>query len=399
MNYESSIMIKKVFVWFVAAAAIVMGCVEPYALEGIESNPDFLVVDGFVDATNLTATVKLSRAIGLDDGAYYPAVRNARVVIASEAGDEIHLQQVDLSQYPGYDTGTYVAFNLDLDLTKRYKLRIGLNEGSGKQYESEYVTIEQSAPIESIEWRVAGDDLKILVNSMETDDNSQFYRWRFDETWEYNSALYSTYYMNGQREMVPRPPNEQVYTCYREVPSFEILIGSSQNLTSNVIRNYPVQSIPRNSIKISRTYSINVKQYGLTEDAYTYWLDLYKTTESTGGLFDPMPGQIFGNIHAVSDPTEMVIGYFSASTVEEKRIFVERSELPDEFVNFRFPFCDSDTILNDDLQYVQPGTTFYNAVYDQMGMSVIGYTISSLNCLDCRYFGRGSTTKPDYWLR
>ncbi len=398
MNYRMRKLKYKALASFVITAAIVMGCIEPYALEGVESNPDFLVVDGFIDASNLTATVKLSRAIGLDDGNYYPAVRNARVVIASESGEEIQLQQVDLTQHPEYDTGTYVAFDIALDPTQRYKLGIALNNGS-KQYESDYITIEKAAPIESVTWDIRGDDMRILVNSVESNDNSPFYRWRYEETWEYNSALYSTFYMDADREMIFRPFDEQIYTCYRNEPSFEILVGSSQNLNSNVIRNYPVRSVPRNSIKISRMYSINIKQYGLTEDAYTYWLDLYKTTESTGGLFDPMPGQIFGNIHAVSNPSEMVIGYFSASTVEEKRVFIERRELPAEFTNYRYPFCDSDTVFNEDLQFVSPGTTFYNAVYDAMGLTVIGYTISSLNCLDCRVSGGGSTSKPDYWPR
>lgn len=380
------------------SAGIITSCVEPYALEGIESDPDFLVVDGFIDASNLTATVRLSRAVGLDDGNFYPAVKNALVTIESETGDAIQLNQVDLTQNPGYDTGTYLAFDLAIDLSKRYRLRIGLDNGSGKQYESDYITIQKAAPIESVEWEVTEEDIRFLVNTTETSDASRFYRWRYEEAWEYNSAFYSTYYMDLQGAMRYRPMSEQIYVCYSELPSFEILIGSSQNLGSNLIQNYPIRSVPRSSIKISRAYFINVKQYGLTEEAYTYWLDLYKTTESTGGLFDPMPGQIFGNIRAVNDPAEMVIGYFSGSTVEEKKVFVTRGELPREFANYRHPFCDIDTVLNEDLPFIEPGTTFYNSIYNEMG-SIIGYTNSSLTCLDCRYFGGGSTTKPDYWPR
>jgi hypothetical protein len=397
MNLGMTSIADRVRILFLGLAVVVAACIEPYALEGVESDPDFLVVDGFIDATNLAATVKLSRAIGLDDDSFYPAIRNARVAIESESGNEILLQQVDLTQNPGYDTGTYLAYDIPINMAERYRLKIELNNGAGKQYLSDYITIEKAAPIESVEWDTAGDDVRILVNTVETNENSRFYRWRYDETWEYNAPFYSAYYMDAEREMIFRPNNEQIYICYREVPSFEILIGSSQNLNSNVIRNYPLKLVPRNSIKLSRTYSINIKQYGLTEDAYTYWLNLYKTTESTGGLFDPMPGQIFGNIKSVTDPTEMVIGYFSASTVEEKRIFINRAELPPEFFNYRHPFCEIDTILNENLSFVAPGSTFYYAIYDLTGREIIGYSISSLSCLDCRRFGGGATTKPDYW--
>jgi hypothetical protein len=388
---------NKIWILIIGFAVIVAACVESYTLEGVESNPNFLVVDGFIDATGRTAIVKLSRAISLNGGRQYPAVSNARVAIESESGDEIILEQVDLHQYPGYDTGTYLVQNLEIDASKQYKLTIGLNNGAGKKYESDFVTVEKAAPIESLEWDILGENVRILVNTKESSENSRFYRWRYDETWEYNAPLYSTYYMDADKEMIFRPPTEQIYQCYREDPSFEILIGSSQNLSTNVLRNYPLRYIPRTSIKLSRLYSINVRQYGLTEEAYTYWLNLYKTTESTGGLFDPMPGQVFGNIHAVNASDDMVVGYFSASTVEEKRIFINRSDLPRGFLNYLQPFCDVDTVLIPDLEFEDPGTIFYNAIYDAMGFNIVGYTRSAPICLDCRRYGGGTLVKPEYW--
>src|SRR5699024_5022852 len=115
-----------------------------------------------------------------------------------------------------------------------------------------------------------------------------------------------------------RPQEDQLYRCWYNDNSSKILIGTSREFTSNVIQNATLISIPVESIKISLRYSINVQQIALTEEAYTYWLGLYKTTENVGGLFDPMPAQVIGNISGLSDPNETVVGFFSGATISEK---------------------------------------------------------------------------------
>ena len=52
-----------------------------------------------------------------------------------------------------------------------------------------------------------------------------------------------------------------------------------------------------------------------------------KNTESLGTIFDAQPSEIKGNIYSASDPAEPVIGYISATTIEEKRIFIEQADL------------------------------------------------------------------------
>ena len=43
---------------------------------------------------------------------------------------------------------------------------------------------------------------------------------------------------------------------------------------------------------------------------------MQKNAESLGSIFDEQPTQITGNIHSVTNPSEQVIGYVSAGTVE-----------------------------------------------------------------------------------
>ncbi len=369
-------------------------CVEPYTLEGVSSTPDFLVVDGFIDATEGTVTVKLTKALGIQSEEDYPVVAGANVSVVSEDGDEYLLQFANPDLNPEFED-TYFAEGITFDTSEKYKLRI--TGGPGQSiYESDFITIQVAAPIESLDFRADDEEVRIYVNSAESSSASQYFRWRYEEAFQYNSPLFSSWYMDDERNMVYRSPEEWVYTCYKEDPSNEILISSSGELTSNVIRNREIKRVSRSSVKLMRTYSLNVKQMALTEDAYTYWLNLYKTTESTGGLFDPLPGQIFGNIRSVSNPNEMVIGYFSGSTIEQKRLFISRADLPQGYVNYRAPFCDQDTVYLVDLEFITPGTIFGNSIVDNFG-NIQAYTISTVSCLDCRAFLRGTTTKPEYW--
>jgi hypothetical protein len=68
-------------------------------------------------------------------------------------------------------------------------------------------------------------------------------------------------------------------------------------------------------------YSILVRQIALDYNAYLYWQALLGSTELTGSLFDPQPGQVTGNIHSVTNPKEPVFGSVSVSTATDEKDF------------------------------------------------------------------------------
>lgn len=369
-----------------------IGCVEPYTIDGVAVNPDFLVVDGFVDASAGTCTVRLSRAVGLNNEQPLWAEAGATVWLESEAGTSITLSEV-VDELPEKGGGLYLAEGISVIGEEYYTLHITLS--NGRQYKSDLVRIERAAKIESLGWTSGADVVAIRVSTVPNTSSTQFYRWRFTESWQYNSPRSSNLIIRDGRPQ-PRAPEERIFTCYREDPSYSILIGSSQNLSVNVMRNYVVQSIPTNSIKLSTRYNLRVQQYALSEEAYTFWLNLYKTTESTGGLFDPMPGQVTGNIRNVTDPSEVVVGYFSGSTVEESSTWIERSDFPSGYIDYRPPFCAPDTLEVSQVFGLPEGTPLVEAVYGPTG-AITGYMTASPSCIDCRIYGGGTTTKPDFW--
>jgi hypothetical protein len=363
-----------------------VSCVEPYYPPDLEKNEaDILVVDGFVNASTSAARVNLTKAVGLESEVERVGVSGANVKIESEDGQEFILQEQS-----GDLSGVYTAEGLILDFTKLYKLKISI--GLDKQYESEFIPILETPEIESIAWDPQEDGLDILVNSKEAPDKSKYYRWRFQDTYRYHSPYSSAYiYENG--EIKYRADYEDLLICYLSDPTSPIIVGSTRNLSLNTVKNKVIQRINRNSIELSSTYSINVQQLSITEKGYEYWLNLQKMTEGLGGLFDPMPGQVIGNMKSITNPGENVVGFFSGSTVEEKRVFIGRTELPPGYSTYRPYLCERDSVFTKDLDFMSPNSM----IVGEWGSPTIGYLTSNQLCVDCKLYGGGTPVKPDFW--
>ncbi len=118
-----------------------------------------------------------------------------------------------------------------------------------------------------------------------------------------------------------------------------------------------------------------------------------KTAESLGGLFDPLPSQVVGNITNDNDARRQVLGYFSAGYVKEKKIYVSLYDLPDylEKIDAYDFTCETRFI-----PIKSPGTCGKRYFVEQIGQPPVGYTAAPPYCADCRS-GGGVTEKPDGW--
>lgn len=368
-------------------------CVEPYNPPELNnSNIDILVVDGFIDATAGTATVSLTKAMPLNSAVRRIGVTGAVVRIISEDG--IVFQVPELPASGEESTGFYTAGGLTVDPAKKYKLHI--EQDFSKVYESDLVAIMETPEIDEVYWKADDDALKIYVDSKLEEGKSQYYRWKYQEVWEYH-APYTSSYILEDGIVKFRQNTDELNTCYSSDLTSQILLGTTTNLAQNVVTQKLINSIDRTSMKLSATYSINVQQFSLSEEEYTYWYNVDQMTESMGGLFDPMPGQVIGNIRNINDVSETVIGFFAGSTVQQKRIFIRRWDLPDHFVTYRPRLCEIDTVLNADLGTIPIQNMLLGAVTFPPSTSPAGYTMSDRLCVDCMEYGDGVPVKPEFW--
>jgi hypothetical protein len=290
-------------------AIALISCVEPYQPELKNEVFDILVVDGHIDITDDLATVKLSRAVPLD--AVIPPSQevNATVQIEDEGGATYNLSSIGL--------GVYFANHLGLDASKRYRLHLYTSADS--EYISDYVEMTSSPPIDSVVWKYDNGGVAIAVNTHDPLTKSRYYEWTFDEAWEYTSSFFSSYKM-VDGDAFQRPYDEQIYRCWSFDQSTTILVGTTERLSEDVVRDFPITVVPGESKKLAIKYSIEVQQRVLSKAEFDFKEELEKTTESLGGMFDPMPSQVIGNIKSTNpNASSPVLGYFSGGGSFKKK--------------------------------------------------------------------------------
>ncbi len=357
-------------------------CRDPYEPNIVSSSESYLVVEGVLNAGNGPTNIRLSRTFKLDDTARFQTENNAFVAV--EGKDNITRPLLMNGD------GVYNSPNLGLTLGQEYRLHIITT--SGKEYFSEYVTAKATPLIDSVSFRQNEKGVQIHVTTHDPANNTRYYLWNFDETWEIWSYYFSKYIFINDN-VRPRTSAEDVSKCWKYANSNSIIIGSSASYQIDSLPEAPIHFIGNGDERLAVRYSILVRQYALDKEGYEFYELMKKNTESLGTIFDAQPSQIKGNISSVSDPTEPVIGYITASTVEERRFFIERAQL-----DWRFQqFCLSTRITNDldsiRNAYVQ-GDQIYDAVFD--GPFIVAYLFSDDPCVDCTE-RNGSTARPPYW--
>ncbi|MEO5600285.1 MAG: DUF4249 domain-containing protein [Cyclobacteriaceae bacterium] len=369
------------------AILITGACVEPYDPPVNDEDVRFLVVDGFINASNGVASVTLTRTQPVASDQPPPAESGAKLSIEDKNGLKYQLSESGNGMYSG------IVPNVNFET--QYRLLITTN--NDRQYTSVFISLQQTPAIDSISYRNTKDGLELSVSAHDITGQSKYYRWKYIETYEYNSDFNSEFMFTSAGVVDYRPPSQFIYTCWKTTRSTNILVGSTERLKESVVSRFPLTVIPDGAKQLSRKYSILIRQQTLSLEGYNYWLNLQKSTERLGGLFDPLPSEVSGNLQSVTNPEQTVIGFFGGGTVDEKRIFITPADLPDEMgpYNYRNPFCVVDTILVADLGNYTSSTYLVGAIYPIRG-PVIGYTTSAKPCVDCRDWG-GVTVKPDFW--
>jgi hypothetical protein len=363
-------------------------CREVYEPNVVSADRNYLVVEGVLNPGGATS-IHLTRTSKLDVSGIKPEL-NAQLLVEGKDNSVRSL----ISSGNGY----YSSVNLNLILNTDYRLRI--RTSNGKEYLSDYVTARSTPPIDSVNWRMDGDRMRFYVNAHDPSGNTRYYRWEYDETWEIKSYYYSRFiYVVSNNTVRDRVfPAEDVSKGWKFNNSTNIFLASSARLQSDVIFEAPLTAIEQGNEKLSVRYSILVRQYALDKKGYEFYDLMKKNTEDIGGVFDVQPTEIQGNIHCVTDPKELVIGYVSASTVTENRIFISASDLP---FSWRYvEYCPYYMVANQpdsfrlyfQSQYYSP----YDGVYSPATGALVGYLSALPGCVDCKYRG-ASLTKPPYW--
>ncbi len=298
---------------YCALLVIGAGCIDQFEKSTFYEPTSILVVDGTIDNDPAPDRIVLTYALTFSSTTSIIYVEGASVSLSGSDGTFLNLQEETTGVFltpAGFKGIEGVNYQLEIMLE------------NGKRYRSENVTIPPSIAIDTLRPEVATiiatDPLTQLptpkesimvylsVNSPETDQ--KYFRWRIEETHE---------------EYFPLDPDP----CYfSERPREFLVVGSTENTVGDVITDLPLRFVPKE--KLFTRYSILVEQFTLSKKAYLYWEAIYNQRKRTGSIFDPPPTSVEGNMVCVTDPSELVLGFFAGAGKSSKRLFVRPLDFP-----------------------------------------------------------------------
>tara|TARA_R110001592_G_scaffold55024_2_gene168464 strand:- start:7560 stop:8780 length:1221 start_codon:yes stop_codon:yes gene_type:complete len=396
-------------------------CIEPFTAE-TQTFENALVVDALLTNELRRHTVKLSRTYTFESEGPI-AESNAQVQISDDMGSSYLFRETD--------SGIYTAIEIFSAIPGRSYI-LDITTSDGKSYISESVIAPKNVLITDLFAERVTNDLGEegvsirLDNETDTDASEPtFFRYEYEETYKIIAPKYDPFKFEvidytpcdgNFYEVGIKPRTEEQRVCYASRKSVGIKQATTISLTGNELSNFLVRFINREDYILSHRYSILVRQYAQTRNAYSYYESLNDFSSTESIFSDTQPGFLFGNIFSRNDLEEKVLGYFEVSSVSEQRIYFNyvdlfpNEELPPYAVNCdiignpelvgRGYHCDGNVCdgacESPLIEAILAGIVVFHSENENISREMPGpyFTLPS-PCGDCTKLG--SNIVPDFW--
>lgn len=401
MNFNKHIYI------YIAILLAFNSCVEPIEIKGINFE-NYLVVEANLTDQLKKHTVKLTRSFTVNDTIpKYESNATIRIIdnnqntyTFSEKVEGIYESDDAFKAEVGNNYTLFISTNDGNEYSSTPEKISGINEIND-------ITIEKSVTPENVE------GLKINVLSNAQDTNSLYYRYEYDETYKIVAPYWS------EHELIPTSTsfpfsvdlvkkNYQSKICYKTVRSNKILLTETTELDKNNV-DFTIRFLKKDDFIIAHRYSILIKQYVQSANAYRFYKTLKKFSTSQEPFTQVQPGLIPSNISNSNDKETSgnVIGFFEVSSYSEKRFFFNYLDLyKPQGLNYPSS-CEFIAPLLSDGRY----PAFYSPLINELKIDKFiffkittdpnsttpgPYTLVPKVCGDCRVLG--TNEKPSFWI-
>lgn len=369
--------ISKIVILFLSATAA--SCISQFTPD-IVSQSDFLTVNGLVTDENRRYSIILGISHPLDETSAEKPAAKARVYVSDDLGNSYNFTEKSPGKYLS-DSTVFTG-----QTGRSYVLSIEYN---GKEYSSSLSLLQPVPPIDSLGYKIYDREInasgetekvtRVTLSTLDPAGTCHYFRWAFEETWEIHLPF----------NLLPWEKK----ICWVSELSHNILIANTEALSEDRVTDFTLTTYNNSTDRGMYKYTMLVKQYSVSREEYEFWDKIRTMSQNTGGLYDVTPVSVIGNIQCITNPEEVVLGFFSVSGVSYKRIFIkDRLITPDHY---------SDKCIED---YIPPnpslpgqGTIFYVlSITSFPGTDIQAWAITTnIGCTDCAYMG--SKVKPDYW--
>ena len=392
---------KKNPVYLILMLFVLAGCIEPYNAK-TDSIDSILVVEGII--TGETTQITLSKSVGLDESLAGEenmdkfAVNHAVVYVECEDG----AKSAETYSSGG---GKYLIETGELNPDKKYRLAIHLE---GEEYHSSFVAPAVSPPVE-VSFTCDASLIHVCVTTYGHENQPGYYLWSFKEDWEITATMYGDYAsINGRLVFNNLDSPNNRYYCWKKDSSMNLILGTTEKLIENTIREKRIHSFRRTDDRSSFLYRVIVQQNTIHKEAYDFFNNLKKNIEQTGSIFGAIPSEIMGNIRCVSNPAIPVIGYVDVSSSASDEQYLNNIYYHSVTLSGNIRDCEASILENPDLESLF-GYILYRSTKeikadpdneDEIDV-IIGdgsgddYYIP-VRCVDCTKNG-GSKRKPKNW--
>lgn len=392
---------------YIAILLLLTSCTEEITFE-TQALESALVVEATITNEEKSHVITLSRSYAFEAEGPIPET-GAQVKIETSSGNILFEEE---------EPGRYVSANaFSAQPNESYELFITTSNGTS--YASSTTQLTPATPIGELyavreTTDMDEDGVSIKIDSYDPTGNSKFYRFEYEESYKIIAPKWDPEDLVVVDPMWPYcivelvPKTEEKRTCYGSEISKKIIIGNTTELDEDRLDRFVVRQISNQNYIITHRYSILVRQFIQSQEAHSYY-EALKEFNDEGSIFSQdQPGFFSGNISAVNNPSEKVIGFFEASFMSSERLFFDYEELfPNDpkppYVSTCIEYrpvrdqghptdqCGSliNALLNYEIAYVRPSEepeTIYEGPY----------WMTPIVCGDCTILG--SNVKPDFWI-
>ncbi|MFC4220115.1 DUF4249 domain-containing protein [Flagellimonas marina] len=380
---------------------LMKSCIQPFDTSYVDFE-SALVIDAVLTNEMKQQRIVLTRTYEFEDEGP-SAESNANVSVSDSNGNT----------YTFTDSGNGVYLSdqtFAAEFGVEYQLSIITSDG--RTYGSDPVqlttgttTIDQITA-ERITDDFGVDGMAIFVDSFDPTGNSKNYRYEYEETYRVVAPDWNPLTLIGDPQggcnvlQVTNEDYEEV--CYPTTLSTNILLTTTRDLAEDRVDHFRVRFVNRNNYIISYRYSILVRQYVQSNEAFTFYRTLGEIS-STENLFSQLQtGFLQGNVFSIDSRDEQVLGYFDVVSVDERRIFFNYSDFyPDEPLPPYIQDCRPSTPL-----IVNPGGCVLRPILESGTAAYVGdnappgdgegpYFIAPRICGDCSVLGTAEV--PEFW--
>ena len=334
---------KKILITFALTGILTSSCIDELDVNVVQEE-FIIVVEGFITTRPGPHSIKLTRSTRYGaslafEGQIKP-ITNAKVIIRDQNG-KVTILTEKFTQYLDGSNNKVVISLGDYHTPTGFRAVVGNSytlqiEVSGKSYYSTPELVTKAPEIDSLILKykkfpsvdptdfVSG--VEVYSQWQDPGDEDNYYMWQ-------SSGIY---------KIETRPWDHEVcvnFTCFpapkdccakcwiSEQPiDYSIKLMNYVFSNGNFVTNLAV-FVTDDGLRYMDKYYVTIKQHSISEEAFLFFKLLNNQKSIDGDIFDPPPATIQGNMISLSNPDENVIGYFRASDVAIKSIFIPRDIL------------------------------------------------------------------------